>query len=394
MNWKSVVIIMLSVCSCIPSDSLTTSYTESDSLGIRIVSNNLAGDNDLPTIRLDAEPVVDVGLVEGPEELRFFRVTDAKLVENDELLVVNAGTQEVRIFNRAGAYLRSFGREGEGPGEFRVPTRAFVWGSDSVAVWDYRLRRMSVFTLDGAFVRHVRPELQAVNPDIVGVFDDGSFLVTDHRMEIPTSGFADADLTFVRYSPNGSFLDSADVYSAGRYGRLDDPGGMVGSPVFSAGAVTTASSERYWVGARLTYEIAAYEPSGRLVQLVRWSGPDRTISSADVEAFWEDRKRGASDESRRRLERMSQGTPVAQQFPSHGRVFHAHGGIIWVQMYRRPTDTGANKYWVFDSEGRLVARAETPETLRVTSIGSDCVVGIELDGLDVEHVRVYHLSER
>ena len=46
---------------------------------------------------------------------------------------------------------------------------------------------------------------------------------------------------------------------------------------------------------------------------------------------------------------------------------------------------------MFAEDGQLVARAETPETLRVTSIGRDHVVGIELDSLDVEHVRVYHL---
>lgn len=42
---------------------------------------------------------------------------------------------------------------GEGPGETVYPTTASRWGEDSVAVWDERLRRLTIFASGGSFGR-------------------------------------------------------------------------------------------------------------------------------------------------------------------------------------------------------------------------------------------------
>src|SRR5690606_14981320 len=49
-----------------------------------------------------------------------------------------------RIFSRNGTYLRSVGREGGGPGEFRFPTTLARLPGDSMLVLDLELRRAMV----------------------------------------------------------------------------------------------------------------------------------------------------------------------------------------------------------------------------------------------------------
>jgi hypothetical protein len=41
----------------------------------------------------------------------------------------------------------------------------------------------------------------------------------------------------------------------------------------------------------------------------------------------------------------------------------------------------------------MIAYADLPVGLRVTDIGPDYVLGIELDSLDVEHVRMYAVTK-
>jgi hypothetical protein len=382
------------VCHACSSErsSDATSFQARDSLGIRIVANSEIKEDQLSRWTLSAEPILDVGTVEEPEEYQLFRAIDAILFEDGHVVVVNAGTSELRIFDSDGVFQRSFGGPGEGPGEFRVPFAVYHVGRDSLAVWDPQLRRLSIFTTAGQFVRHVRPALPAANPQVRGVFAGGSFLVTDERFTIPESGFEESQLTLVLYAPDGSFRDSAGVHPMGTFGRLGDVG-MVGSPTFSSGTFVTTSADAYYVATSRDYEMAVHAPSGQLLQLVRWIGPDRTVSQADIDAHWDERLSGTSGNGRRRVEQMRQATPAADRFPAYGGLEVDREGNVWVKEYRRPRTRGQDTWWVFDREGRMIAYADLPVGLRVTDIGPDYVLGIELDSLDVEHVRMYAVTK-
>ena len=62
----------------------------------------------------------------------------------------------IQVHDSSGRYIRSIGREGEGPGEFLGPPRAPVFGrGDTLFVLDWISRRVSTFTLEGAFVQSV-----------------------------------------------------------------------------------------------------------------------------------------------------------------------------------------------------------------------------------------------
>jgi DNA-binding beta-propeller fold protein YncE len=75
-----------------------------------------------------------------------------------DFVVVTSNSEHcVSVFARAdGSFVRRFGSEGSGDGQLRNPQGVcFLADGRSVAVVDYGNHRVSIFTIDGEFVRHV-----------------------------------------------------------------------------------------------------------------------------------------------------------------------------------------------------------------------------------------------
>ena len=82
----------------------------------------------------DASTAITIGRFQEPEDAVFGRIGDAKVNEVNQLAVLDAQAQEVRVFGTDGRYLRRFGGIGDGPTELRY-AKSVVWlGADSIVV--------------------------------------------------------------------------------------------------------------------------------------------------------------------------------------------------------------------------------------------------------------------
>jgi DNA-binding beta-propeller fold protein YncE len=100
------------------------------------------------TPRLDFHGFVGVGELSGP----------SGVCANDDVIMVSEYTAHaISVFRRRdGALLRRFGSEGSGDGQLKYPLGlCFMSGHRHVAVAEYVNRRVSVFSVEGEFVRHV-----------------------------------------------------------------------------------------------------------------------------------------------------------------------------------------------------------------------------------------------
>jgi len=103
----------------------------------------------IPTLHL--EEIVRIGTMEGPEETQFSS-PGALDIDPDtrEIFVGDAVSGNIRVFDRHGQFLRSFGRRGQGPGEFNeMPV--FSVARDTVLVLDRT--RMHLFDRDGGYLK-------------------------------------------------------------------------------------------------------------------------------------------------------------------------------------------------------------------------------------------------
>lgn len=380
----------LGAAACTDAGSAPSLATRTDSAGIEVVRHEADLFDRLPAWRLSDVPRMDIGVVEGEEPYRFYRVSGASVLAGDTTVVVNGGTQELRFFDGEGRFIRRVAGEGDGPGEFRVPFGVWQVG-DSLAVWDARLQRLSIFDRSGEFLRVATPERPGLNRRVVGVFRDGTVVTEDPWFDIG-DGFTPMYLRFARFGPDGEFRDSLPQQPYGLMGRLGESG-LIGGPLFEARTRTAAGARSYWVGRGEEPELLRLDPSGRLTQVVRWPDEEREVSQSDVDAYWSDRLEGTEGDRRRQVEILQESMPVAERFPVLDELHATREGGLWIRRYEPLGTSGPREWLVLDSTGAMVATIETPETFRVLEIGEDYVAGVRTDELDVEHFTIYELGK-
>lgn len=109
-------------------------------------------------------------------------------------------SRRVHRFARDGSLIRTYGRPGEGPGEFRSAGPAFVLDDSTLAVCDAMSRRLSLFDRRSGAFRHLRPlpGVAGMTPPVVR--DDGVwFALVDQNYQEPR--FAAAPRSVAHWLP-------------------------------------------------------------------------------------------------------------------------------------------------------------------------------------------------
>ena len=384
--------LCVSLLSCSPSGDSPRALTVRDSAGIRITEHSLESLRNAPEWRLSSDASLELGVLEGPDPYRFYRIQDAALL-GDHVWVMDGGSRELRAFRQDGTHVLSTGGYGQGPGEFQFPGGILPFLGDSLVVWDIGLRRASFFDSSGEFGRSVQIAGNFQNPSLVAAFPDGTFLLTDGRPAIPSSGtITEAPLFVVRYGADGLLVDSLGVFPMGRMAKIREPPGFA-LEAFGSTTSVAGEQETYWVGVGSQPEIRRCSLTGKPLEIVRWEIEDQDVRPEHVEAFFAEQLRDARDEeSRRAWRRRHAETPIADRFPSLDRLLADQAGRIWVRQYRRPTEDGPNLWVVFHRDGRIAARINTPRDLQVRDAAEDFVLGIVRGNFDEEYIRLSEIQ--
>ncbi|MDE2753321.1 MAG: hypothetical protein OXI83_12155 [Gemmatimonadota bacterium] len=120
-----------------------------DSAGIRIVENAEPPEGSRLEWTVGPEPSVNIGIAEGAEPYMLYGARDATRLNDGRIVVANAGTNELRVFDATGVHLATWGGRGEGPGEFRSLYRVEPWPGDSIVAWYAPHLGVSVFDAQG-----------------------------------------------------------------------------------------------------------------------------------------------------------------------------------------------------------------------------------------------------
>ncbi len=369
-----------------------------DSAGIQIVENADYSWPDGRGWRLSDEPLLDIGALEGDSSYQLYQVVGSQRLSDGRIAVANAGTSELRLYDAHGTHLLSTGREGGGPGEFGGISALASMTGDSLLVYDWRNRRVSVFGPGGA-LGHAA-QLQFLSeiggyPMIVAPFDDGSLLVgvrTYFSSGERRSGLSRDMIVYVHCDPKGLLLDTLAVLPGGELNTIpDDDGVLLGDRPFGRYPRHAVYADGFYYGSSDLYEIRYYSRTGLLQRLIRRAIPNLEVTDADIESYRRERLESAEDETQRRvIERLLAEDPFPQSFPAHGNLMADAEGNLWVTVYRRPGDDQP-RWTVFDPSGQMLGVVSVPERFTVHQIGSDFVLGRWQDDLDVEHVRMYRL---
>jgi hypothetical protein len=360
---------------------------------VRVV-NTPPADGIEPTWVVEEE--LRIGVLDGDGPDAFGQIKGLLVVEDGQVVVLDADAQELRIFGPDGEYLRTMGRRGEGPGEFSSANGIMRAPDGRIWVVDPGLARMSVFHLEHGFETSHRWDRRSFGFIWNGVMDD------EGRILEPTVIPVDGDMwQIIRvYDPRMTLLDSIPVRSTGPPGQTDSPGsfhfeaatqggsvrGLMGVPFYARAQSWLDPALAYWStgDGDPSYRLTRWVPGGDTTLVVESRRPpvpvtpaQRDSAIASVRDFFT--QRGADP----RLD----WSKIPDTRPAITGIFISGEGDIWARV--TTPDPTARTWDVFGPDGRYQGTAIT--NLRVSStippvIRGDRFWAVVTDELQVQYV--------
>ncbi len=404
-TWTSSLLLtmgfaaFLSACGAEPNRGPTVSVR--DSAGISIVENRGEVDPDLNAWTVDPTPILSVGTFQGDSLQQLYQVQGAAALPDGGVAIANGGYGQVRIYDAQGQFVRSLGRKGEGPGEFQAPALAGFLPPDTLVVVDNRLRRITLFTLDGEMPRSEGMEEDvggSVSP--WGIFADGStvvgggFYFSSSNGEALSTGYSRRLTTYRSVARDGSLVTDFGEFPGSEFFMVvrSQGGGMVMMArlvPFGKFPMAAVGGNRFYFGSGDSWEIREYSPEGALRQLIRWDKPLRPVESEDLSRFIESQVEDAEDPTQAQEIRQQYAEMPSPDFmPAFAGLSVDAMGYLWVERYRGPGED-IPEFDIFDSQGHLAGYAALPEDADVLQIGDDYILALYRDELGIEFVRMF-----
>jgi len=375
------------------------SFTTRDSAGVVIVENHNPAWASGAGWRVSSVALLSIGLAEGDSTHQLYQVTAAARLAPDTIVIVNAGTSEVRWYDADGHFIRSIGRQGAGPGEFSRmgPGSMCVLPERNLLIADPIQQRANVFTPAGEFVDVIRLAGDAAFPSIQGCFADGSLLgwrSVGSPERVPGT-IIQSQFVWSRLGADGERIaDLASLPSSPQY-LLDQGDGTATYHTipFTVRPSAAAGPDRLYSAPGGPPLIETRRLDGSLEMAIRWEPAERVKSAEVLERY-----RSYTIDSQDRPDRRSQWSKffdldleAPEDVASVQTLKVDDLGHVWAERYRLPWDSSA--IWdVFTPEGRWLGGVGLPPGLRPLHIGGDFVLGVSRDELGVERVKVHGLD--
>lgn len=374
------VVIML---ACSPDSGLERRRIVADSAGIQIVTNTEPEWDSASAWSVDSRPSVAIGVSQGAPEYELSNVSGVTRLRSGNIVVLDGGSQQLRIFDSRGKFLASVAGRGRGPGEFVSAVSLFRYRSDSVFVYDPIGGRVSIFDHSLNLGRSISTaQLGSVRYWWEGPVEDSLFILYSSSGPAPRGPDLSWDSTYVvLVEPSGSRADTL----GGRRWPLGE--GSRGHEVyFAAGAYFAPSALGFFWGTSDRPVIGEYSPNGTLVRSIRRVWQPTKVTDSMILAY-----------ESRRLEKPEGQVKVLH--PEYLPVFSALRsdtiGNLWVRRYDPEHELQTMPDWdVFGIEGEWLGVVRMPPGLRIVEIGSDYVLGLVTDTLGVQSVRLHRLHKQ
>ena len=360
--------------------------TEHDSAGVRIIEAHVPVWTDSTAWRLDPEPLLDLHALGPTDAFTFFRIRGMRRLPDGTIVIVNAGSQEIRLFASLGDHIASVGGQGEGPGEFANLWRIELVG-DSIFAMDYD-GDVSVFgpVPDPTLIRTMR--LHHGNIQSLHTLGDGT-LVVEAIMSIPppvAPGVVRTPLALLRLELDGALRDSIGRTAGSE--EYTDNESFSGTPLFAKSSLVATRNDRIYYGSSDVMEVQELGPDGELLRVLRIPDYPLALSEEQVEAERQARLGSVPPMLRQSIETL----PAPATRPAYRDMLVDPTGAIWLRPFEGASEGGTPLDWqVLDADGTWLGGVEVPTNFRIWEIGVDEVLGSRIDELGQQRPQVLRL---
>lgn len=371
---------------------------ESDSAGVRILET-AAPRFAAPAapLMVDSAPQVVIGTEDSDDAYQLHRVSDATQLADGRLVVANAGSSELRVFDRDGRFLTQVGRAGSGPGEFAPFSSPRLYRSnDELLASDSELSRLHAFdsTLALRETRRFTITPDIPRPQLQGILDDGTWLAIAFdgggALRGPPGSVIGTTFSLALYDGRGGFIRRFGSF-AGRKRYVNTVGETTHYPhlPFTVDAVVRPYGRQILVFRGDRPEVELWSVEGKLETVIRWAR-DR-VRSVDLYPQYRAQAIAALANAGERDRRLygafyEKELPLPEFAALYDNVVIDDAHRIWLHRYRMPGESGADQWDVIDSAGPWLGTATTPRGLEIFGIAADQIVGRMRDSLGVERI--------
>lgn len=335
---------------------------------------------------VDRSPIVVVRAEHDEVGLQFTEATSATRMPGGEVVIADATDNALRIADASGRVVRSFGRRGQGPGEFRT----LVWVGQcggSIYAWDVGGPRVAVFDLERGFTRQFMVD-QANSPLAVACSPSGAFVTMTRNSPPPPADASGTTRNGTPYEVRRLMTGGVVVDSTGKVtGRLENllwgefisgplgPGGRVGAMQRPLGGRTSLAflGERVVVARSDSGTVDMYDLNGARVAGFRLRPEGAVPTAAQYEQAIPATIVGAPQQLREALIDFARSVPLPERTPAFTKVLTDPIGLVWV--VRSFDGDRATRLAAHRADGSLVANVVIPASLTVLEIGRDYVLG-------------------
>jgi hypothetical protein len=361
-----------------------------DSAGIRMVRHGALSDSG-QAAKLVTKEVRRIQSSDTDTRFDLGRVSSVAVSRAGTVLLFDGDEGVVRTYDSSGAFVRTVGRSGEGPGEFGAgAATVLVDASDSLRVFEPGRMRLSVFSPEGSFVRADAVHFAGWTP-IRWDVSRHAVLVQLRPLALPGQPATAKGDVIVRLDASGGVADTVVRFDTGELLDLTKgPAGAEQTFFRSEPAWDASLSGALVVGHTSAYRLTAYDADARPTMIVTADVPDAPITDAGRKAYltlYRDALSGGAAATRNpeataMVERMVSRATFAATYPAFAAVRALEGGGFMIQrvatieslmkqaggLALAALRQGSPSWDVYGADGSYHGHCGFPASLRPTAI--------------------------
>ena len=324
-------------------------------------------------------------------ETPLFRVTGAQFMPDGSIAVADAGNARIAVYAVSGRLLRSLGREGDGPGEFRSLSHLFVF-EDTIAVYDQVNLRFTLWDeTDAAPRTWSYLAYGAAPPSVQGAFSSLDYLLTSvERTPQDARGLFIDQADLLRHTlsePTAQVLGRGPhryLYFFGERGRTT----TYRTPFFGATSYAVVSGSIVTVPLHSTRMSFLDPRDGREVAALQLPIQEREFDEREITRYRDALLEHAGDAATaRRIRDAFEGVEPPATAPAV-RSLVVVGDFVWVERFPGFGESMVRWVIVDPRTRRAVGTIELPAGSQPLSGRDESVLLVERDPYDVETVVV------
>jgi len=299
------------------------------------------------------EPELSIGNQPAQSESAFSEIGNVIVDREGRIYVSDPKEVQIKVFDNNGAYLRTIGRRGQGPGELEAVTGLQIMDNGELAIFDMNTRRITFYTPEGKFLRVLLTDkipATRLQLDAKRNFIASTYLLENLKAITEIKIFGD----------NQNFLQVLDT---------SEPANIF-NPFLPYTDWRLAENGNLYLGYNKNYEIAIFNSEWQLTKKILKDYDPIEISS---------------EEKQEALKKFHypKNVKIPRFHPAFSGFVVDDQGLIYVKTWNRAKGANAFYYDVFDPEGRYVAKIPLNWSLQICKGGRMYIIEENKEGFQI-----------